>query len=134
MKTVGSYQAKTHLPRLLRQVARGEEITITKHGAPVAVLAPAPSRPRKGQASLPLGMSRRRSRPGAEPGDCIREMQWLAGHREEYAGQWVALDGNRLLAHGTSAPEVYAKARKSGVRLPLVVQVEPAHQTPFGGW
>lgn len=40
MKTVGSYEAKTHLPRLLEEVANGERITITKHGVPVAVLMP----------------------------------------------------------------------------------------------
>lgn len=41
MKTVGAYEAKTHLPRLLDEVAAGSEITITKHGVPVAVLVPA---------------------------------------------------------------------------------------------
>jgi prevent-host-death family protein len=41
MKEVGSYEAKTHLPQLLNQVAKGEEITITKHGVPVARLIPA---------------------------------------------------------------------------------------------
>lgn len=40
MKTVGSYAAKTHLPRLLDEVERGERITITKHGRPVAMLVP----------------------------------------------------------------------------------------------
>ena len=40
MRQVGSYEAKTHLPRLLDEVARGETITITKHGVPVAVLGP----------------------------------------------------------------------------------------------
>jgi len=40
MKTVGSYEAKTHLPALLERVARGETITITKHGKPVAQLVP----------------------------------------------------------------------------------------------
>jgi len=40
MKTVGSYEAKTHLPRLLAEVAKGETITITKHGVPVAELVP----------------------------------------------------------------------------------------------
>lgn len=40
MRRIGSYEAKTHLPRLLDDVARGETITITKHGVPVAVLTP----------------------------------------------------------------------------------------------
>ena len=38
MSTVGAYEAKTHLPKLLERVARGERITITKHGLPVAEL------------------------------------------------------------------------------------------------
>lgn len=40
MRRIGSYEAKTHLPRLLDEVARGETIMITKHGVPVAVLTP----------------------------------------------------------------------------------------------
>jgi prevent-host-death family protein len=40
MATVGSYEAKTHLPALLERVQKGEEITITKHGVPIAVLTP----------------------------------------------------------------------------------------------
>ncbi len=40
MQTVGSYEAKTHLPALLDRVAQGEEITITRHGVPVAMLVP----------------------------------------------------------------------------------------------
>ena len=41
MDTVGAYEAKTHLPKLLDRVARGERIIITRHGTPVAVLQPA---------------------------------------------------------------------------------------------
>jgi prevent-host-death family protein len=38
--SVGSFEAKTHLPALLERVAKGERITITKHGKPVARLVP----------------------------------------------------------------------------------------------
>lgn len=41
MATVGSFEAKTHLAQLLDRVAGGEEITITRHGKPVARLVPA---------------------------------------------------------------------------------------------
>ena len=44
MKTVGSYEAKTHLPRLLEEVERGSEIVITRHGKPVARLVPVTAR------------------------------------------------------------------------------------------
>ena len=42
MVSVGAYEAKTHLPRLLDRVARGEEIQITRNGRPVARLVPEP--------------------------------------------------------------------------------------------
>ncbi len=45
MRQVGVSEAKTQLPRLLDRVARGERITITRHGRPVAVLVPAASQP-----------------------------------------------------------------------------------------
>lgn len=45
MRRIGAYEAKTHLPRLLDEVAKGEAITITKHGVPVAVLGPASRQP-----------------------------------------------------------------------------------------
>ncbi len=45
METVGAYEAKTHLPKLLERVLKGERITITKHGVPVAILqTPDPAR------------------------------------------------------------------------------------------
>ncbi len=40
MESIGSFEAKTHLPQLLERVAKGEEFTITKHGKPVAKLGP----------------------------------------------------------------------------------------------
>jgi prevent-host-death family protein len=43
---IGSNEAKTRLPKLLVRVARGERITITKHGVPVAMLVPVEEKPR----------------------------------------------------------------------------------------
>ena len=40
MRSIGAYEAKTHLPRLLDRVAQGESLTITRHGRPVARLVP----------------------------------------------------------------------------------------------
>ena len=37
---IGAYEAKTHFSALLDRVERGEVITITKHGRPVARLVP----------------------------------------------------------------------------------------------
>lgn len=40
MKTVGAYEAKTHLAQLLDEGVAGETITITRRGVPVAQLVP----------------------------------------------------------------------------------------------
>jgi prevent-host-death family protein len=47
MTTVSAYEAKTHLPRLIRAVERGETVIITRHGKPVAQLGPVQDRRRE---------------------------------------------------------------------------------------
>jgi len=40
MQTIGAYEAKTSLSKLLERVNKGEKISITKHGVTVAILQP----------------------------------------------------------------------------------------------
>lgn len=40
MREIQASEAKTHLPRLLSEVEAGETIVITRHGRPIARLAP----------------------------------------------------------------------------------------------
>jgi prevent-host-death family protein len=40
MTEIGASEARTHFWRLLDQVARGETLTISRHGKPVAQLIP----------------------------------------------------------------------------------------------
>jgi prevent-host-death family protein len=54
---VNVHEAKTHLSRLLRRVADGEEIVIARAGAPVAKLVPIKP---KNKTKRPLGMDRGR--------------------------------------------------------------------------
>ena len=65
--------------------------------------------------------------------DFTREMEWLNEHRAEYAGRWVALSGEHLIAHGASAKEVYAAADTAGVEQPFVTRVDDPHAPPFAG-
>ena len=51
-------------------------------------------------------------------------MKWLREHAREYANQWVALDGDRLIAHGVNASQVYVAARADNATLPMVTFVE----------
>jgi prevent-host-death family protein len=56
-REVGLYEAKTHLSELVEAAAGGEEIVITKHGKPMARLAPvAPDKPRKRELGCWRGM------------------------------------------------------------------------------
>ena len=47
MKTVGAFEAKTHLNELLQRVSKGETIRITRRGVPVARLVPDSEREKK---------------------------------------------------------------------------------------
>ena len=48
MTQVGIHEAKTHLSRLLRRVAAGEEVVIARAGQPIARLVPVrETRPRE---------------------------------------------------------------------------------------
>ena len=53
---VNIHQAKTHLSRLLRRVAAGEEITIARAGVPIAKLVPVEQK----KSVRPLDMDRGR--------------------------------------------------------------------------
>jgi hypothetical protein len=61
------------------------------------------------------------------------EFQWLANEAGPYAGQWVALDGGRLVAHGNELASVSAAARTAGVDRPLLTHLAPEGELPFGG-
>ena len=64
-----------------------------------------------------------------------KSLRWLHENREKYAGQWVALDGDRLIANGSTAKEVYSKAKAESVQIPfveLVTERDPVRLT--GGW
>ncbi|MFN0109574.1 MAG: DUF5678 domain-containing protein [Blastocatellia bacterium] len=58
-------------------------------------------------------------------------MQWLSDHSHEYPDQWVALDGDRLIANGTDYKKVSAAAKASGVYLPMITFVESPAKYPF---
>ena len=62
------------------------------------------------------------------------EDEWLRKHRDEYANQWVALDGDRLIASGDDLKKVAQMARELGVPDALMIRVEPSDALPFAGF
>ena len=57
-----------------------------------------------------------------------REYQWVKKHREQYAGQYVALFGDTLVAHGVDGREVLRQARAAGFPRALMVRIEAADE------
>jgi len=62
------------------------------------------------------------------------EMRWLSEHRREYIGQWVALDGDRLVSHNENLGKVFDEARAQGVKVPFTAFIEDPDQPGMGGW
>ena len=61
------------------------------------------------------------------------EMQWLAKESRPYAGEWVAVEGPQLVAHGAKLAEVRAAAKTAGASDPIFARVS-SDTDPFGGW
>jgi hypothetical protein len=55
--------------------------------------------------------------------DRTREMKWIEEHKHEYVGQWVALDGDRLIVASPIRAEISAAIKADGAELPLVHRI-----------
>jgi prevent-host-death family protein len=64
MDTVGAFEAKTNFSALLERVERGEQITITRRGKPVARLVPIRPREKASHAMAKLRELRKGSTLG----------------------------------------------------------------------
>ncbi len=58
--------------------------------------------------------------PGASVEERQRHLAWLKAHREQYSGQYVALDGDRLVGNGLTMFEAVAQARENDCSHPFV--------------
>lgn len=58
--------------------------------------------------------------------DLSKEREWVLANRDKYRGQWVVLDGDRLVGH-TADPKalkaIFDQARAEGVRAPFVKRI-----------
>lgn len=64
-----------------------------------------------------------------------RAKRWIREHRAEYLGQWVVLDGDRLISHGSNSQTVFEQARAAGIEPPFLEQIREEEKGPFmGGW
>lgn len=76
MREIGSYEAKTHLPEILRDVERGEIYIITRRGRPVARVIPAGSEaPEKVQGVIDTIRDKRKSLPKMTTDEILSSMR-----------------------------------------------------------
>ena len=66
--------------------------------------------------------------------DRSRETAWITEHQAEYAGQWVLLDGNRLIAHGDDPLSFKPIVRAERIETPFIVRVPKETGPSMGGW
>lgn len=76
----------------------------------------------------------KRVKPSAPYKDRSREHQWLKENGRAYIGQWVVLEGDQLLSHGTNAKEVFATAKAKGIERPLYFFIEDPDIPTFSGF
>jgi hypothetical protein len=65
--------------------------------------------------------------------DRTREKKWIEEHKREYAGQWVALDGDRLIAASPIRAEISAAIKADGAEAPLVHRIPSPDDLPYIG-
>jgi hypothetical protein len=75
----------------------------------------------------------RRVSPKPMPEGAMRALHWIADYAREYKGQWVAIDGDRLIAHGANADEVFDAAEADSANQPLVGFVDD-HDKIYAGF
>lgn len=63
-----------------------------------------------------------------------QELEWIKQHRDEYAGQYVALLGDQLVAHANTLRELHRLVKESSVKRALFARIEARDELPFGGW
>jgi hypothetical protein len=66
------------------------------------------------------------------PGHRSRELAWCRTHAEvlrQFAGQWIVLEGEEIVARGDDPLQVVAEARAKRIQVPYVFYVEDTDTT-----
>ncbi len=65
--------------------------------------------------------------------DRTREWDWIAQHRHEYAGQWVALEGDHLIAASPNRLDISAALKTAQAKRPLIHRIPAPDDRPYVG-
>lgn len=77
-------------------------------------------------AQVALDLERADLKPVAS-GHRSRELDWCRTHAEvlrRFAGQWIVLEGEEIVAHGDDPLQVVAEARAKAIPVPYIFYVD----------
>jgi hypothetical protein len=67
--------------------------------------------------------------PDPEP-----SLRWIREHREEFTNHYVALEGDKLIAHSQDSDEVIAAVRAAGLNGVFFTLIPPVDEPEFAGF
>jgi hypothetical protein len=62
-----------------------------------------------------------------------RRLEWIKTHREEYAGKYVALQGDTLVGVGSTIREAHEQAKTKGFPTPFLVRLDSEQEILSAG-
>ena len=115
--------------KLIEQLPAIERVRLNE------MLTQQPATPATSLAAAPVKVKAPRDkRMPCEPmPDDTRERQWVKEHKHEYAGQWVALEGDRLIAASPIQQEVLDAMNLDSATPPLLLRIPSPDDLPYIG-
>lgn len=121
MQTQTQEMTAEHILILIEKLPSAERVRLTQ------LLTQQPSEPAKAKPP-------RDKRVPCEPmPDRTIELEWVERHKHEYPGQWVALDGDRLIAASPIQQEVWDAVNADNAKIPIVFRVSDPNDLPYVG-
>lgn len=75
-----------------------------------------------------------KEKPNTEKKSLNPNIEWLKEHRDEYAGNYVALFEGELIAFGRTIKEADTKAKAKSYKKTLLTYVPAKDEVLWGGW
>ncbi|MBI2848869.1 MAG: hypothetical protein HYX88_01920 [Chloroflexi bacterium] len=77
----------------------------------------------------------REERKAEKPRTREKELRWLEDNKvklmELYAGQWVVVEGGKLISHGVNAAVVLKEAKEKGIHVPFISRIPHKGEGPL---
>ncbi len=116
----------TNIVKVLEQIAT---LTTEEQRELLALLSP-PTTKNGASEQTVNGEILMKTAPGY---DHTPRLQWLKDHAADYVGQYIAMDGDKLLAHGSDPEKVYAALQTSNPPVPYFGYIPLTDDSPMLG-